>query len=106
MKTLSLTLLLVSSFGMAAAPALARTGEKVAFKYRPSELETVQSRDALLDRLQATSKVQCQNSLSMFYSNIEKCTADLEGQYIKAIGNPALIAQYSDDDLRIASSGL
>ena len=106
MKTLSLTLLLVSSFGMAAAPAMARAGDKVTFEYRPSELATVQSRDALLERLQATSTAQCQDKLSEAYTTIKKCAADLEGQYLSAIGNPALIAQYSGDDVRIASNGL
>lgn len=111
MKTFSLSILLASSLGMVASPSLANWGHSiqgeyipVQFKYQPAELSTEMSRDALLKRLKSTAYTACAGMESRAYFSSQNCREDIEQQFVKAISNSMLTAQYGGETIRVAQN--
>lgn len=105
MKTLALALLCMSS----AATAATSTGERlvpVSFRYNSHELRTDEGRKALLQRMNATTRSACRGNRSAAYPSPQSCKVDLEKQLIKAIGSPALVAEYQGEFVEMARNGL
>lgn len=105
MRNLHLALLVVSTLGAAAMPASAASGKAINFTYRDKEMVTEQGRSALLDRMKVMTRAACRGSRSNAYRTPGQCRVDLERQFIGAIGNPVLIAQYQGELAQIARNG-
>ncbi len=106
MKTLSL--FLVSSLAVIATPASAGTlkdVETVNFAYGAHELTTNQGRQAMLERMKATTVAACSGALAKAYRSEKACQTDLEKQFVSAIGNYALTTQYQGEAIEVARNG-
>jgi UrcA family protein len=108
MKPLSFSLFLVSSLTVIATPASAgasKDAKAVKFAYQAHELATNQGRAAMLGRMKATAIAACRWHTSAFHPTARQCRTDLETQFLSAIGNNALTAQYKGDAVEVASNG-
>jgi UrcA family protein len=106
MKGLPLAILLASSLGATATSASAGSREMISFGYKPHELVTEQGREALLERLKATTQAACRGiqATSIFHTP-KGCRDDLERQFLAAIGSSGLAAQHEGEAVKIARSG-
>lgn len=101
----SLPLALVSTLSVLAAPAAASSQEVINFTFRATEVTTEQGRSALLGRMRATTRAACRGHRSDAYPSPNECRVDLENQFVRAIANPLLMAEYEGNVARIARSG-
>ena len=99
-------LLLLASTGAVSASASAGLFERVEFRYSPIELSSEEGRESLFERLKATTQAACRGSRAQAYGTAARCRNDLEKQFVDAIGNPSLVAEYDAGKIKIARNGL
>ena len=75
----------------ATVPGVASAEVAVDFAFKKSELNTAESRESLLARIQKVSRQSCKSSSRILpKSAIKRCAADLSDQFVRAIDDPQL----------------